>query len=303
MTTIRTGWPASLLRVGQAIACLANSGGLGRYRRERRFRIHTSGGGRRSLKMAILPALSLVLAVPAAGQAPTPAQGRDYTNLVYRVLSVDSSGRLIVSPTGAVTQCTAMTPCIVIGPAADGAAVSGNPVRIAGKDPSGNTQDILTNSAGNPVPSNDAIAGADGVSNTVSTPSNSVGVQVYNRIFPYLFNGATNDRDFSCPNTLRVNVAATGPTEIIPLTGGQTIRVCSFSATTAAAAALDVSFVNGTGANCGTGTATLAGTYSAITALDLFSKDAPLTVPSGNALCLTNSAATALTGVVIFAKY
>lgn len=37
----------------------------------------------------------------------------------------------------------------VAGPAADGAAVSGNPVRIAGKDGSGNTQDILTDTSGN----------------------------------------------------------------------------------------------------------------------------------------------------------
>lgn len=36
----------------------------------------------------------------------------------------------------------------VVGPAADGAAVSGNPVRIAGKDGSGNTQDIRTDTAG-----------------------------------------------------------------------------------------------------------------------------------------------------------
>jgi hypothetical protein len=38
----------------------------------------------------------------------------------------------------------------VVGPAADGAAVSGNPVRIAGKDGSGNTQDIATDSSGEP---------------------------------------------------------------------------------------------------------------------------------------------------------
>lgn len=36
----------------------------------------------------------------------------------------------------------------VIGPAADGAAVSGNPVRIAGKDGSGNTQDVATDTSG-----------------------------------------------------------------------------------------------------------------------------------------------------------
>jgi len=36
----------------------------------------------------------------------------------------------------------------VVGPAADGVAVSGNPVRIAGKDGSGNTQDVLTDTDG-----------------------------------------------------------------------------------------------------------------------------------------------------------
>jgi len=37
---------------------------------------------------------------------------------------------------------------IVVGAAAGGAAVSGNPVRIGGKDGSGNTQDILTDTSG-----------------------------------------------------------------------------------------------------------------------------------------------------------
>lgn len=44
--------------------------------------------------------------------------------------------------------CPTDTRCIVAGPAADGAAVSGNPVRIGGKDGSGNTQDILTDAGG-----------------------------------------------------------------------------------------------------------------------------------------------------------
>jgi hypothetical protein len=37
---------------------------------------------------------------------------------------------------------------VVVGAAADGAAVSGNPVRIAGKDGSGNTQDLLLAATG-----------------------------------------------------------------------------------------------------------------------------------------------------------
>lgn len=37
----------------------------------------------------------------------------------------------------------------VQGASADGAAVAGNPVRVAGKDGSGNTQDVLTDTSGN----------------------------------------------------------------------------------------------------------------------------------------------------------
>lgn len=37
---------------------------------------------------------------------------------------------------------------IVVGQAADGAAVTGNPIRIGGKDGSGNTQDIATDTSG-----------------------------------------------------------------------------------------------------------------------------------------------------------
>lgn len=48
-----------------------------------------------------------------------------------------------------VSQATASSlNATVVGPAADGAAVSGNPVRIAGKDGSGNTQDVLTDTSG-----------------------------------------------------------------------------------------------------------------------------------------------------------
>lgn len=44
-------------------------------------------------------------------------------------------------------------PVTVVGPAADGAAVSGNPVRIAGKDLSGNTQDLISDTTGRLWPS------------------------------------------------------------------------------------------------------------------------------------------------------
>lgn len=64
------------------------------------------------------------------------------TNAGDTAFKLASDGALAVdieSTTGNVT---------VVGPAADGAAVSGNPVRVGGKDGSGNTQDILTDTGG-----------------------------------------------------------------------------------------------------------------------------------------------------------
>lgn len=62
-------------------------------------------------------------------------------------LHVDGSG--VTQPvSGTVTSIQGGAPWSVAGPAADGAAVSGNPVRIGGKDGSGNTQDIATDTSG-----------------------------------------------------------------------------------------------------------------------------------------------------------
>jgi hypothetical protein len=207
-------------------------------------------------------------------------------------------------PTGGGGGSGCTNPCVVIGPEAPGAPATEDPVQVSGVDPSGDVTRILLDAAGRTPPTLASVAGADGVSNTVATPTTEAGAQLYNRIFPYWFNGTTNDRQFSCTNTLPVSVAATGPTEVIPLTAGQTIRVCNFTVSVDTGGALDVSFVYGTGADCGTGTTTIAGPYDQITSFGpTFTAQAPLTIPAGNALCLTNSAATALTGVVIYAKF
>lgn len=74
-----------------------------------------------------------------AGTSPVSTDG-DYHNLLF-----DSTGNLKVSAAGAAAAAVTISG----GQAADGAAVSGNPVRIGGKDGSGNTQDIITDTSGN----------------------------------------------------------------------------------------------------------------------------------------------------------
>lgn len=58
------------------------------------------------------------------------------------------SGAVELAAPVEVSDLTATNPLRVMGTVADGAAVSGNPLRIGGKDGSGNTQDILTTTAG-----------------------------------------------------------------------------------------------------------------------------------------------------------
>jgi hypothetical protein len=89
---------------------------------------------------------------------PVLIAGQDGTNT--QSLKTDASGELQVDvltvPTTTVTatdldirNLTTTDEVTVKGAAADGAAVAGNPVRIGGKDGSGNTQDIATDTDGN----------------------------------------------------------------------------------------------------------------------------------------------------------
>lgn len=79
-----------------------------------------------------------------------------------------------------------------VGPAADGAAVSGNPVRIGGKDGSGNTQDIITHTDGRLriIQASSSTTLGDSQSNSPDEPSNETGPLTH-RAYGFLFNAAT----------------------------------------------------------------------------------------------------------------
>jgi hypothetical protein len=67
----------------------------------------------------------------------------------------------------------------------------------------------------------------------------------------HVWNGASEDRFFTCPNTALINVTAASTTQIVALGASQIIRVCSFSISMSAAGTAQ--FVYGTGTNCATG--------------------------------------------------
>lgn len=119
--------------------------------------------------------------------------------------------------------------------------------------------------------------------------------------FPTSLSSVSGTTVIPCTSSLAFNLASSGDTEIIPLTASQVIRICSIDWSTTAAE--DVKITTGTGTNCGTGTANKTGLYKTVTAMARdYGMFAPLTFASGAAVCLNQSAAQALGGVVIYDK-
>ena len=215
-------------------------------------------------------------------QTPTPAQGRDYTNGINRIVAVDSAGQLIINTSGG-SGCpgTLVTPCVVGGSASAGAAIAGKPVPGGVRDEVGNIQFM------------GSIAGATPGDN--GRRSLAVG--------PVLYNGATFDPSFACTLSAPIAVSSSGNTEILSLTGSATIRICHISWSVSTGAAVAIKLTTGTGTNCAGATADLTGVYtSPAVALD-FGPAAALRGPVSSAICANLGTGVAVGGTVVYAKF
>ena len=107
----------------------------------------------------------------------------------------------------------------------------------------------------------------------------------------------------ACTLQAAITLSGSGNTRIINAAGTGTVRIChiSFSST----AAEDIQFTEGTGTNCGTGTANISGLYKSVQSMALdFQTGAPMTTQTlGDDVCLNQSAAQATGGIVIYAKF
>lgn len=150
------------------------------------------------------------------------------------------------------------------GPGAAGAAVAGNPVRVGVSDGT-NTRNLRGDASGFLDPAASSTALADALSNTANLPSAGGAAQTL-RIVPFLFNGATWDRQATC--------AGTAPTTINPATATTTLLLAAVSAQKNRICMLEISDVGGATANtvkliagtqttnpCDTGAVTLSPTY------------------------------------------
>jgi hypothetical protein len=167
----------------------------------------------------------------------------------------------------------------------------------------GTTWDRQRGNTSGTSPTTASSAGADAVSNTTLTPTDSANAIIYPRVEPMAFNGATWDRQFFCTNQATVSLSA--GTDVVIVTGvaATNVRIChlSWSGPTTA----DVTIRQGTGTTCGTNTATIAGVYGSITsqALDFQPTAALRTTVAARDVCLHFSTSVSVGGVVIYAQF
>ena len=241
--------------------------------------------------------------VTAAGSAPTTppvlVAGQDGAPGVIRTIKTDAVGEIIPSNASSADADGVSNTEITATGAGGGILYP----RVFNRVFNGITWDRMVGNTTGVAPTNASVAGVDGVSNTVPTPTNVAGGQIYQRVFPYVFNGATNDRDFSCIFRA-VAVTAPGTTGVI-ITGvmGKTTKICHLHVTDDTSANLTIN--SGTGTNCGMGTVRID-SYTAITAIAMdFTPWSPLTaVASGDDVCYAFSTSVANVSIVaIYAQY
>lgn len=248
------------------------------------------------------------------------------------VTVTDGAGNLTVD--GTVTANQGGAPWSVAGPAADGAAVSGNPVRIAGKDGSGNTQDIATDTSGElqidvlSLPANASTnvaqfggtnvstgTGAGGAGIPRVTVSNDSAVRVRdnagNEIASATTQPLTADRGLtvrqpiSCPD--KIAISQTADTQLITGSSGQRVHFCYILIF--ANAAETINLIEGTGSTCATSPTAIIGSTTegngvALTAGGGFTAGSgqPFmqTGVDANNVCLTQVGGSRVTGVISY---
>jgi hypothetical protein len=134
--------------------------------------------------------------------------------------------------------------------------------------------------------------GGSGCAGTVTTPcvtgaENSAGAAITDNIC-----------DLSAP----FSISSTGETQIIAAVSGKQIRLCHISFSSNAVS--NMAIEQGTGTNCGTGTALVAGTYQNVLtfALDWTPRASPI-FTSGTAACLNFTTSVSAGGVVVYAQF
>lgn len=189
------------------------------------------------------------------------------------------------------------------GAAASGSALTGNPILVAGSDGT-DARNLRTDTAGAVTPSGASTALADGTSNTQNLPQTSQagtpGV-AGSPVFPFIFNGATWDRDFTCGNSVQVALSGTAYTQIVAASGATVIRVCKLFVTSASVGTPNTNTFNVAFGTCA-GTPTQILTAAGVTGLDSDFGGA-LRGAAGAAMCIKEATANSDPVTVTYAQF
>jgi len=261
---------------------------------------------RRILPLAFVAGLSLLFVQPAAAQVALP---KSQVNTAQPVFCVDPSTGAAASCAGSVSATTTAKATAANPSYTEGTTTNPLSVDLTGflrvRD------DTLATLVAAAVPAGTNIIGKVGIDQT--TPGTTNGVQV-NAALPagtntlgatYSFqNGSGNVLPPAADSSAAINVSTATTTQIVALASSKKIYVSAFDVI--AGGTGNITFVYGTGSNCGTGTTSLTGAYN-LTAQAGISKGnglgAVLVVPASNALCVTTSAAVQMSGSVAYSQF
>lgn len=103
--------------------------------------------------------------------------------------------------------------------------------------------------------------------------------------------------------SIKIDTAAASTVQLVALSSGKAVYVTAYNAI--AGGTTNVTFEYGTGSLCASGTTTLTGAYplTAQAGLAPAGSGPILFVPAGNALCMVNSQAIQVSGVVSYAQF
>jgi hypothetical protein len=220
----------------------------------------------------------------------------------YRPGNTDSSGAgggtTNVQGTSASGTSDAGINPVLIACDASGGSVSNGQISNIKCGTNGSILTLITQTAG------------DGIGNTFAGAMSAVGGAGLNlEVWPFIFNGTSWDRPIVCPNKAKLNTLGAATTQIVALSGATKIRICTATISNNNATATTLKFVEGTGANCGTGTADVSalmniGATSTAPVFLNYGSTAPLTITTGgDALCLTSSAASSLEITITYEQH
>lgn len=240
------------------------------------------------------------------GQALIDITGFINTNFIP---AVTSAGAIAQSPSGGI-------PVTVVGGGVVGQpAVTSGTTAVSGSDGTFERR-IFANAIGSLRITTPQNGGQDGISNTLANgPWNADGGNSLISNSNYWYNGFASagwDRAFYCSQTAILNALGAATTQIVALSGSTKIRVCSVMLENNNATATSVKLVEGTGANCGTGTTNLTGNWfltsnavggSAFRNITLGNTGAYITKTAGDALCVTSSAAGAVDVTISYTQF